>query len=362
VERAARVAKEILEDGLRGGVFSGAQAAWCSGTGRHVGEVQAGTTRAGGGAPIDGGTLFDVASLTKPFVASAAWRLAERGAIRFEEPLATRRPELGGTPQGGATIAQLLAHEAGFAPWAPLYESIPPERRGASEARASMLAAVAACPPASAPDGVARYSDLGFMALGALLERAAGVGLAEMLAAEVTGPLGLARTRFYPTSAADRPPAGRCAETGRCPWRGTALAGEVHDDNARAFGGVTGHAGLFSTAVDVARLGAAWLDALAGTSGWLGRDAAAAAVRRRPSGRALGFDLAAAEGSAAGARMGKRTFGHLGFTGCSLWIDPDAGCAIALLTNRVLMGDDLAPIRAFRPRFQDAVMGALFEP
>jgi len=350
---AARVAAELLTEGARAGIFSGAQAAWCAGKERRLEVACAGATRTAGGAPIDDGTLFDVASLTKLFTAGAVLRLCERGAIRLDDALAGRLPELTGTPQSRAVLEQVLAHEAGFAPWAPLFESIAPGVRGTDAGRAPLLAALAACPPASSPDGVARYSDLGFIALGVWIERAAGAGLDEVVAAEVTGPLGLSSARFHPTAA--------CAATAKCPWRGRELVGEVHDDNARAMGGVAGHAGIFSTAADVARLGAAWLDALAGAGRWVSRRAAEVATLRRPSGRGLGFDLALEEGSSAGALMGHRTFGHLGFTGCSLWVDPEAECAVALLTNRVHVGEDLAAIRAFRPRFHDALMRALFE-
>jgi serine-type D-Ala-D-Ala carboxypeptidase len=363
VERAARIAAELLEQGGGERVFSGAQAAWCAGPDRRAVAACAGATRDAGGAPVDHGTLFDVASLTKLFTAAAALRLAERGVLRLASELGERLPELGGTPQARATLEQVLAHEAGFAPWAPLFESVDPGARGTVAGKAELLAALARCAPASSPDGVARYSDLGFIALGVWLERAVGAGLDDVVEAEVTGPLGLSSTRFHACAAAGaRPGAAACAATATCPQRGRALVCEVHDDNAWAMGGVAGHAGLFSTAGEVARLGAAWLDALAGSGGWISCRAAEAAAQRRPSGRGIGFDLALAEGSSAGARMGRRTFGHLGFTGCSLWVDPDAECAIALLTNRVHMGADLAAIKAFRPRFHDAVMRALFDP
>jgi CubicO group peptidase (beta-lactamase class C family) len=352
VQTAAHIAAELLAEGARAGVFSGAQAAWCAGPGRRLEVASAGATKASGGVPVDHRTLFDVASITKLLTAGATLRLAELGAIRLCDPLGDGLAELSGTPQSRATLEQVLAHEAGFAPWAPLFESIAPGVRGTIAGKAPLLDALAGCAPASSPDGVARYSDLGFIALGVWIERAAGAGLDDVIAAEVTGPLGLSSTRFHPTSG--------CAATATCPWRGGEIVGEVHDDNAWAMGGVAGHAGIFSTAADVALLGAAWLDALSGDERWVSRDMAAAATRRRPSGRGLGFDLALAEGSSAGARMGRDTFGHLGFTGCSLWVDPEAGCAVALLTNRVHMGGDLAAIKAFRPRFHDALTRALF--
>jgi serine-type D-Ala-D-Ala carboxypeptidase len=344
------VAVGLLEEGIAARAFSGAQAAWRPSSGGR-GGVCAGTTRLDGGDCVDAETRFDVASLTKLFTATAALRLAARGAIRLDDRLGAHLPELAGTPQAEATVEQALAHEAGFVPWAPLFEVVPGDLRGTDAGKAAALAALANAPPASAPDGVARYSDLGFIALGAWLERAAGRSLEALVDEEVTRPLGLPRTRFR-----NGPPA---AATAICPWSGADLAGVVHDDNARAMGGVAGHAGLFSTASDVAALGAAWLDALCGDGAFLPRELAIAATARRASGRGLGFDLKSAQDSSAGAAISERAFGHLGFTGCSLWIDPDRRAVIALLTNRVHVGADLDAIKAFRPRFHDAMVRAL---
>jgi serine-type D-Ala-D-Ala carboxypeptidase len=355
VDSPERIAEALLEGGVEGGVFAGAQAAWCEDPDRRLEIACAGATKPTGGAPVDRDTLFDVASLTKLFTAGAALRLDERGELSLGAELGERLPELSGTPQSRATLEQVLAHEAGFTPWAPLFESVPSGLRGKTEGKEPLLAALAGCAPASSPDGVARYSDLGFIALGIWMERAVGASLDEIIAAEVTVPLGLSSTHFRPSGMA-------VAATSTGSWRGGELAGEVHDDNAWAAGGVVGHAGLFSTARDVARLGAAWLDALGGTGSWVSRGTAEAAARRRPSGRGLGFDFVSTEGSSAGSRMGRDGIGHLGFTGCSLWIDPGLGCAITLLTNRVIMGEDLAAIKAFRPLFHDGVMRALFDP
>jgi serine-type D-Ala-D-Ala carboxypeptidase len=340
----------LLEEGAAARVFSGAQGACWIADGRGLAIACAGATRATGGAPIEAETPFDVASLTKLFTASAALRLAARGAIGLDEALGDRLPELAGTAQARATLAQVLAHEAGFTPWAPLYEAVPLELRGTPRGRAALLEALARAPAASAPDGVARYSDLGFIALGVLLERTAGMALDALIELEVARPIGLARTRFGAAHGA--------AATASCPWRGRTLAGEVHDDNAWTMGGISGHAGLFSTASDVARFAAAWLDALRGEGGFLPPGLAEDAVRRRPSGRGLGFDLKSEAESSAGALMSRDSFGHLGFTGCSLWVDPERGCAVALLTNRVHTDPDLAAIKAFRPRFHDSVLRA----
>jgi CubicO group peptidase (beta-lactamase class C family) len=141
--------------------------------------------------------------------------------------------------------------------------------------------------------------------------------------------------------------------------------GEVNDDNAWAMGGVAGHAGLFSTARDVAALGSAWLDALRRRPGLLDPGVAAEFARRdrAPGGtRALGWDTPSPEGSSLGTRLGRGpggAIGHLGFTGTSLWIDPDAEVVAALLTNRCHPSRENERIRAFRPRFHDEVAAAL---
>jgi CubicO group peptidase (beta-lactamase class C family) len=149
---------------------------------------------------------------------------------------------------------------------------------------------------------------------------------------------------------------------------GEVLCGEVDDDNAWAMGGVAGHAGIFATAEDVARFGRAWLDAVAGRSGWLGSAVATAFVARDAtpgSERALGWDTPSPAGSAIGTRLGRGprgAVGHLGFTGTSLWLDLDRELACALLTNHVHPGgSDRARIQSFRARFHDSVAEALGE-
>jgi serine-type D-Ala-D-Ala carboxypeptidase len=342
-------ARRLLDDGVHSRVFSGAQAAWWLGGERRIDSVFSGTTSSTSGTPVDGETFFDIASLTKPFTASSAFRLAARGVIDLRETLGERLPELMGVPQARATLTQVLAHEAGFVPWVPLFESVPLELRGTTIGKNSMLDALARTPPASTPDGIARYSDLGFISLGVFLERATSTALDSLIEREVSQPLGLTRTRFRPS--------GIAAATADCPWRKRLLIGEVHDDNAWTMGGVSGHAGLFSTASDIATFGAAYLNALEGDESWLPCNIVEEAVLRRKSGRGLGFDLKSETESSAGERLARNAFGHLGFTGCSLWIDAERRFAVALLTNRVHVAD-MAAIKAFRPRFHDELLRA----
>jgi CubicO group peptidase (beta-lactamase class C family) len=229
-------------------------------------------------------------------------------------------------------------------------------------------AALAAEPLEAPPGARALYSDLGFAALGMALERIAGAPLDVLCDREVLEPLGLRHTLFLPTRA-PRLVAERCAAHRFVPTvvreTGEVRRGEVHDDNARALGGVAGHAGLFSTAADVAIFGQTWLDALAGRSAFLPATVAGAFAARDAtpgSTRALAWDTPSPQGSALGDRLGRGgrgAIGHLAFTGCSLWIDLDREVVCALLTNHCPRRGEGDPIRLFRRRFHDAVAEGL---
>lgn len=310
--------------------------------------VCAGTTSFVEGSPVGRGTLFDIASVTKVFTCAAALRMVDRGELDPDEPIQGILEELKDSPVGNATLAQLMAHEAGFEPWAPFFEKIERKDRGTAGARREMIRMIMGHPSARNPGQEAVYSDLGYILLGEILSARSGRPLDEIMAAEVTGPLRLTSVRFAPVR-------GAVAATEDCPWRGRVISGEVHDDNAWTMGGLAGHAGLFATAVDVARFGVAWLESLE-AGGWLSRELAARSIAPRSLGRGLGWDLKSPSGSSAGDLMGERTFGHLGFTGCSLWVDPDAGLSVALFTNRVHPSRDNEAIREFRPRFHDLVV------
>ncbi|MFL5262286.1 MAG: serine hydrolase domain-containing protein [Anaeromyxobacteraceae bacterium] len=310
--------------------------------------------------------LFDLASLTKVVAtASLAALLAEEGTLPLDAPAARWLPGLAAGGGAAITVRHLLAHASGMAAWRPL--------SARTRGRDAILAAVLAEPLEAAPGSRAVYSDLGFVALGAVVEAAAGAPLDVLFDARVAGPLALADTFFLPARdpalAARRRAAHGFAAARRVvddAGHGV-LCGEVDDDNARAMGGVAGHAGLFGSARDVARLGQAWLDAVHGRSPWLGADTAARFVARDAatpgSERALGWDTPSREGSSLGARLGRGprgAVGHLGFTGTSLWVDLDHEVVCALLTNHVHPdGADRARMRAFRATFHDAVAEAL---
>jgi CubicO group peptidase (beta-lactamase class C family) len=243
------------------------------------------------------------------------------GAIDLDERLEPSFSHAGWfqTPSlGDATVRQLLAHASGVQPWTPLFARV--------STRQTALGAVLQS-RVEAP-GPARYSDLGFMLLGALVERVTKRRLDAFAREAVFEPLGMHDTSFGPLHGVS------VAATEDCGWRNRLLEGEVHDENASVWEGVAGHAGLFGTARDLATYASAWLrrDALLAPETLLREACGLQSEGEGGVRRGLGW-LLAHPGVFAGDAL--RGYGHTGFTGTSLWIDPEAGRASVLLTNRV---------------------------
>lgn len=323
-----------------------------------------------GPLPTDVDTPFDLASVTKPFVAVTLARLVEQGLCAWEQPLSDLLPWTTGTPAGGRTLGEHLSHRAGLRAhvelFAPVREGRPFERRTALERAARSVR----------PDfaGDALYSDLGYILVGAALEGLTSLPLDELIAEQLE-PLGFSSrgaSGSAPGSASGptlgssrqvrrRDPAflERVAPTEHVLWRGGILRGVVHDDNAWALGGYgcSGHAGLFGSATAVLQFGMALLDALEGShETLLSQRSLIELLRPRPGGtHRVGFDGKADATSMAGSLAGPRTFGHLGYTGTSFWCDPDARVVTVLLTNRVHPSAANRRIREARPRLQDAL-------
>lgn len=336
---------------------------------RGVGGVgHAGSLSYEEGAPsVEDATPFDLASVTKPFVALALARLERAGVLSRQERLGDVIPSLADTPTGRVPLDSIAAHRAGLEAhqrlFAPLLEGGSVEPAAAYRAAASARRADCAGEPP--PDGFAPvYSDMGYLLLGLALETRCGAPLDEVVRAHVTAPLGIeARVG----SAAQLRAAGRSfdervAPTEDVTFRGGVVAGAVHDENAWAItgAGLAGHAGLFGDAEAVLRLGLELLAVLDGRSSFLDARELDPLVRARPGGSLrAGFDGRTDGSPSSGARLGPRTFGHLGFTGTSLWIDPDAAFVGVLLTNRVHPTRDHIAIRAARPAAYDAMFDAL---
>ena len=317
--RLPDAARAALDDAVAGGAVPGGVAAVVDAQGR-VEVHHAGVTRHGG-PPVRATTRYDLASLTKVVATlPCILRLVSDGAVRLDDRLGHFFGNAGWfqTPSlADVTIRQLLTHTAGLPAWEPLFARVSDRltARGAV-LQASVVAAA----------GVV-YSDLGFMLLGALVERVSGRRLDRAAADLVFEPLGMRRTCFGPIDTDD------VAATEDCGWRGRLLIGEVHDENAAVWDGVAGHAGLFGDALDLTRYAAAWLrrDPLLAERAVL--DAALGEHARAADGSARGLGwLLASPGAFAGVVRGA---GHSGFTGTSLWLDADAGVASVVLTNRV---------------------------
>ncbi len=383
---------EVLERGRREGVAPGlAVAILFQGSLVHAsvhGEAQVEPEV----RPLTTGHVFDVASLTKVMAAtSLAALLVSQRELSLDDRIVRFLPAFTGGGKEAVTVRHLLAHTSGLPAWRPYYEVamrdpvaglafLPPAERPAerlaeafARGRALVQGAVLAEPLEAAPGTRVLYSDAGFMLLGWVLEKAGGARLDELCRDRVFAPLVLANTFFVDEHAEARRGEsllggreGRVfAATERCEHRGEVNCGSVNDDNAWAMGGVAGHAGLFSTPRDVVALGQAWLDALRGRPLALDPGVASTFARRdgaAGSTRALGWDTPSAEGSSLGTRLGggpRGAIGHLGFTGASLWVDVDRQVVAALLTNRCHPSRENERIKAFRPRFHDAVAAAL---
>ena len=320
------------------------------------------------------GTLYDLASLTKPLATTTAVLcLVQDGKLRLGDVIKTYFPELHDKVVGSATVFDLLHHSSGLPDWRPLYEQIDAlERRHSgflgSEAAKNFAIESIGKEPLVHPLGTkSLYSDLGFILLGLLIERVTGLSLARFCWERIYQPLGIQALLFMPNAGnednADRvygQPVGldSIAPTEDDPWRRRILRGEVHDENAYALGGIAGHAGLFGTAAAVMTLADVWMDGYLRRNHFCNQDLVHRFASRDSntpeSSRALGWDTPSMP-SSSGQYLSSRSFGHLGFTGTSLWIDPCVGLEVVLLSNRVHPSRQDTRIQQFRPLIHDRV-------
>ena len=311
---------------------------WRSSTGRLTYDESA--------PPVTEQTVFDLASLTKPVVtASVAMRLEDAGRLRLSDRVTRWLPHWTGRDRSLVTLRDLLEHAAGLSAWLPIYRE--------AHLRAEFEPAIARAPLEYAPWTQSIYSDLGFMLLAFALESAGDAPLDE----QIVPVLQESELCFNPP--ADWRP--RIAPTEMDAFRGRLLVGEVHDENAWALGGVAGHAGLFGTAPALGAFARLVLRTLQRDTNLARRETLARFVTRSTvprSSRALGWDTMLPT-SSCGSRMSRRAFGHTGFTGTSLWIDPEPGIYVVFLTNRVHPSRDREGFAATRPAVHDAAMEAV---
>lgn len=364
-ERLAAEAARLIAAGVTGNVFPAAAAAisYREPNGKLELVVTSAGTTMPGGKPVDDDTPFDLASLTKPIFAAATLRLVARGALALEAKPEQYVADARGTHGGGVTLEQLLTHRSGLAAWGGLYLDVPHDP-GTTAARRWIFGE--ACRRTDdGPAGRSVYSDLGYIVAGEMVSRASGRDLDELLATEVLAPLGLNDHQICYAAALPADRLGelqrKAAATERDDWRGRLLRGEVHDENCYALGGVSGHAGMFGTARGIAGFARGYLDASQGRGSFLPKVLVDRALAARPGGtHRLGWDVKSGPESAAGKRASAKSFGHLGFTGTSVWCDPERDLVVVLLTNRVCPSRANEKIKGFRPAFYDGVF-ALFD-
>ena len=299
-----------------------------------------------GSAPVRDDTVYDLASLTKVLcTATLVMREIERGSMALDDVLPHLVPGCRQPALATVTVEDVLAHCAGFPAYRPFYQTLAGED--------AFEAGICATPLEYVPRSQSIYSDLGFILLGILLGRSSP--LQERFDAMWTQMATGEDLQFRPPDRW-RP---RTAPTERDSWRRRLLVGEVHDENAAALGGVAGHAGLFGTAAAVGAFARHLFQVLDGRTGVMAESSLRRFITKRPgvpnSSRALGWDTMLPT-SSCGTRMSPAAFGHTGFTGTSLWLDPGAGVYVVLLTNRVHPTRDNAAIQRVRPALHDAVM------
>ena len=324
---AARLATidRVIERGIRAGGYPGAAvvvgrkgaAVWEKGFGRlgWTGED---------GSVVAERTIYDLASLTKVVgTTTAVMILFDEGKLRLDDPVVKYIPEFAGGAKDQVTIRMLLEHRSGLPAGRDLWRMT----QTPDEARAAVIST----PLFAAPGQYYEYSDLGADMLGFVIEAVSGQKLDQFLEQRVFTPLGMTDTHFRP----DVSLRGRIAPTELTPPRGYPLRGEVHDENAYALGGVAGHAGLFSTASDLAVFAQMMLNGGTYNGVRIVSDTTIARFTQRTVGsRALGWDTCLG-GASCGFYFGPRAYGHTGYTGTSLWIDPDRQVFVIVLTNWV---------------------------
>jgi len=351
-ERKARLeaeklaaAERLVQEEVRRGAFPGA--ALAAGRGAHL-ELLKGIGNAEWGKyEVDPErTIYDIASLTKVVgTTSAVMLLVENGRMEIDAPVSRYLPEFSGGRKDQVTIRHLLTHTSGL-----------PAGAGAPGTPEQALRALVRTPLAAAPGARMVYSDVGFVVLWAAAERAAGQPLEQLLQDSVFRPLGMVSTGFNPGGEA----CDRCSPSYR-KADGTPVRGQVHDPTARKLGGVAGNAGLFSTAADLARFAAMLASGgtLEGVQIFREETVRQFTTRQPDAGnRALGWETPKARGGSSGGAVSRKAFGHTGFTGTSLWVDPERGTWTVLLANRTFDPHASNRIQALRRAVNDRVAEA----
>lgn len=313
--------------------------------------------------PMEVGTRFDLASLTKILATAPLCAvLVDRGWLNWETLLGgVLESGPNGRPYREVRFSHLLSHTAGFTWWEPFYERIKTEFAPRSlwtvpvaERQALMRKWVTAVAPLRGVGEKVEYSDISFLLLGFALEEIVQMPLHRAVKSLVWDRMGIEGLHYRKTTHAPDVLDESIAATERSPWHGTILQGQVHDENCWAMGGYGGQAGAFGCAEDVLRFSRTFFRRFFSEK-TLREMWSPFSSSSQSFGRTLGWDTPSGETPSVGKFFSPRSVGHLGFTGTSLWIDPDARLAVTLLSNRVHLTRDNIAIRALRPKFHDAI-------
>lgn len=345
---------DAVRDGIQKGIYPGAvviigrrdSVVYARGYGNYTWDPSS-------PVPDPDSTLWDIASITKVVsTTSAAMRLVEQRKLDLDAPVRHYLPRFSGGLKNQVTVRMLLDHTSGLKSYVPFYVK-------ARRKRARAIDLLYAQPLIRAPGDSAEYSDLNAILLGLVLEKVSGIPLDQLARREVFGPLGMTQTMYRPPSSLRR----RIVPSGM--WRGRPVPGDVNDQNAVAMGGVAGHAGVFSTGMDLARYATVWLRSGVGPKGpWVTLTTMRRFLSKGPNSgaRLLGWDtpeFKPDEPSVFGTLISDAAYGHTGFTGTELWIDPSRDLYLVFLTNRAFdprVRESLKELKVVRASLSDAAV------
>ncbi|MEX0830423.1 MAG: serine hydrolase domain-containing protein [Nitrospirales bacterium] len=353
----------VLREGVRTGVFPGAVLLV-----RHQGHIHShqaiGHISSFPNAPhVQLDTIYDLASLTKVLVTgSSILLLVQEGRLSLSQTLDSFLAESRDSLLGQISLRDVLSHQSGLPGYRPFYQSFSPvfpsEPASRQQRIQGVLEMILKEPIDRASASTSVYSDLGYMVLGFVVERVAGQSLTDFSRERIFLPLEADNLAFGLHDVHGNV-SGQIALTEEDPWRGRVLQGEVHDENAAALGGIAGHAGLFGTAHAVGQITKAWLDSFLGKPSIFQQELVSQFVHVQPgTSWALGWDTPS-HPSSSGQWFSPQSFGHLGFTGTSIWIDPIRELEVIFLSNRVHPTRANQAIKAFRPQLHDVIIQGL---
>lgn len=305
---------------------------------------------------INVSSLYDIASLTKVISTTTLIMLAvQENKLSLETAV---KKLINDFPDSGVKIIHLLAHTSGLPDWKPYYLTLQKKRsfKNHKEASKDIVKLICREKLLSKPDEKRLYSDLGFILLGFIIEGIYNQSLHSLFKEKIAKPLKLNKCS-YPAKKGD------FAATEDCKWRSRLICGEVHDENAFALGGFAGHAGLFSDTGDIFKFSRAVINCYNGKSNFIKpeiiREFFDFKSESSAENYAIGWDKPSGTNSSAGRLFSDKTIGHLGFTGCSMWLDLERSVTVILLTNRVHPSRINEKIKEFRPLIHDAINKAI---